>query len=92
MKKVLFLALGALLATSMSARDVRKGQKEVCQFKGGDKVLVIKELPKGQQIAFRGDRRQADFRKEQFRKKDFRRGPKHDCPKCRKFHKRPMRR
>lgn len=105
MKKVLLLALGALLATSVSAQGVKRGQKEVFLLKRGDKVLVIKDMRKVPGREFRGDRRQADFRREQFRgdfrkgqfrqdfrKKDFRRFAKGECPKCRKFQKRHMRR
>lgn len=96
MKKLLLFALGALLATSVSARDFRRGQKEAFRFKRGDKVFVIKEVQKGPHRAFKADRRMADFRKEQFgkdfRKKDFRKGPKQKCRKCHKPHQRHFRR
>ena len=97
MKKLLLFALGALLATSVSAGNGRREQKEVFRFRNGDKVVLIKEAPKGPQKAFRAKGRQADFRfeqfnkgfrKGQFRKKDFRRFPKQACRKCHKPHRR----
>ena len=92
MKKILVLALGALLAANMSAREVKRVNNKDFRFRGGDKILVMEPAHRfhGKEIRMmeirrgefrdarfcKGDFRRADFKRGDFRKAKFRKAPK----------------
>ena len=92
-KKILVLALGALLAVNMSAREVKRVNHKDFRFRGGDKILVMEPAHRvrGKEIVMvkirKGDFRDAKFRRGDFRRDDLRRG---DFRKA-KFRKAPKR-
>ena len=97
MKKILVLALGALLAANMSAREVKRVIYKDFRFRGGDKILVLEPARRvqGREILFReirrDDLRKMGFQKCDFRRDDFRRGEFRKA-KFRKAPKRVIRR
>ena len=93
MKKLLILALGALLVGNVSAREVKRVHHNDFR-KGGEKVIVIKEAQRCPCMDFRFmEAFKADFRKGEFMKRDLRKCEfcKEKAKKFHKFQKEPKR-
>lgn len=72
-KKMFVLALGALLAVNVSAREVKRVNHRDFRFKGCDKIVVFEPAHRVHGKAIRmAEMRRCDFRKADFRREDFR--------------------
>lgn len=100
MKKLIVLALGAMLVGNLSAREVKRVGNREFEFRKGEKIVIIKECPvcherivkfadKRRGEHFRMEAAKREFRKGNFRKAEFRRGEFDRGHKGHKAHRRP---